>query len=220
MGPIIRIEIHLTNLTHERIPGIRSCTLVVKRLLYHLIQPRQILQHPVRFRQPVGHGVLGIAQKRRQSGALLHDFPGDGGKGPNGPRNVVYNCDISSPLGSVWLGGMNENWLILYNRFTSEKGPGVLLQNQAFETIIKGNVFRISNPNSPMVLLRDPDCSGVEIRDNILIGGSAIWAGLIAPEVNSGNRKLPAGTDMEAVAPEIAVPSLYEWQLRKKGIVR
>ncbi len=151
---------------------------------------------------------------------MWSSFPGDGGKGPNGPRNVVYNCDISSPLGSVWLGGMNENWLILYNRFVTGNGPGVLLQNQAFETIIKGNVFRISNPNSPMVLLRDPDCSGVEIRDNILIGGSAIWAGLIAPEVNSGNRKLPAGTDMEAVAPEIAVPSIYEWQLRKKGIVR
>lgn len=111
----------------------------------------------------------------------MEQFSRDGGKGPNGPRNVIYNCDVVSPLGSVWLGGMNENWLILYNRFTSEKGPGVLLQNQAFEQIIRGNVFKILNPNSPMVLLRDPDCTGVEIVDNILIGGSSFWAGLIAP---------------------------------------
>ena len=151
---------------------------------------------------------------------MWSSFPGDGGKGPNGPRNVIYNCDVVSPLGSVWLGGMNENWLILYNRFTSEKGPGVLLQNQAFEQIIRGNVFKILNPNSPMVLLRDPDCTGVEIVDNILIGGSSFWAGLIAPEVFSGNRKLPGETLMESVAPRVAVPSIYEWQLRKKGIAK
>ena len=51
--------------------------------------------------------------------------PEDAAHGPNGPRNVVYNCDISSQRAGLWMGGMNENWLILHNRFVVDRGPGV-----------------------------------------------------------------------------------------------
>jgi hypothetical protein len=54
--------------------------------------------------------------------------PEDEAHGPNGPRNVVYNCDISSPKAGLWMGGMNENWLILYNRFRVDSGPGRVRQ--------------------------------------------------------------------------------------------
>lgn len=149
---------------------------------------------------------------------MWSSFPGDGGKGPNGPRNVVYNCTVTSPLGSVYLGGMTENWLILYNVFDSGKGPGILLQNQCFDTIIRGNVFKIKNPNSPAVMIRDPDCTGTEVIDNVMIGGSALWAGLIPPAVfDAANRKVPYGTPVEQVRPKVPVPSIYEWQMRKRG---
>ncbi|MBN2131443.1 MAG: hypothetical protein JW741_18220 [Sedimentisphaerales bacterium] len=51
--------------------------------------------------------------------------PEDTAHGPNGPRNVVYHCDISSQRAGLWMGGMNENWLILHNRFVVDRGPGV-----------------------------------------------------------------------------------------------
>lgn len=39
----------------------------------------------------------------------VEQFSRDGGKGQNwSAANVIYNCDVVSPLGSVWLGGMNE----------------------------------------------------------------------------------------------------------------
>lgn len=150
---------------------------------------------------------------------MWSSFPGDGGKGPNGPRNVVYNCRVTSPLASVFLGGMTENWIFAYNVFDTQNGPGILLQNQCFDTIIRGNVFRIKNPNSPAVMLRDPDCTGTEVSGNVMIGGSGIWAGLISPAVFAGdNRKVPYATPVESVRTEPPVPSIYEWQMKKRNL--
>ena len=67
--------------------------------------------------------------------------PNDDAHGPNGPRNVVYNCDVRSPKAGLWMGGMNENWLILYNRFVVNQGQGVAAQTASFDHIIRGNVF-------------------------------------------------------------------------------
>ena len=139
--------------------------------------------------------------------------PEDTAHGPNGPRNVVYHCDLRSPKAGLWMGGMNESWLVLYNRFRVEKGPGVQAKTASFDHLLCGNVFILKDPQAPMVNLATPDCSGVEIRDNQLYGGSGkLVAGRATPAVVEGNRVFPYD---DAAAPQPAVPSIYEWQLRE-----
>ena len=136
--------------------------------------------------------------------------PEDEAHGPNGPRNVVYNCDISSPRAGLWMGGMNENWLILYNRFVVENGQGVFAKTGSFDHIIRYNVFVLHNQDSPMVFLATPDCVGVEITENSLYGGNGRFAsGIGKPARISGNRAHPPGS---APRPAPAVPSIYQWQ--------
>jgi hypothetical protein len=136
--------------------------------------------------------------------------PEDTAHGPNGPRNVVYNCDVTSPKDGLWMGGMNENWLILYNRFTVTSGRGVFMKTASFDHIIKGNVFVLKDSVSPMVMLATPDCAGVEIVGNRVYGGSgAFAAGLGKPLVAEGNDALEL---QDAARPVPAVPSIYEWQ--------
>jgi hypothetical protein len=135
--------------------------------------------------------------------------PEDTDHGPNGPRNVVYNCDVSSPKAGLWMGGMNENWLILYNRFVVEAGPGVFAKTASFDHILRGNVFVLKDGRSPMLQLATPDCIGVDAIGNTLYGGNGkLWSG-IEPAVLQGNRALALG---DAPRPKPAVPSIYEWE--------
>lgn len=137
--------------------------------------------------------------------------PEDDAHGPNGPRNVVYNCDISSPLAGLWMGGMNENWLILYNRFVVDSGQGVFAKDASFDHIIRGNVFVLRDGKSPMVMLATPDCIGVELIGNSLYGGNGRFAdGPAQPAVMEGNQALPLAEDAPRPAPP--VPSIYDWQ--------
>jgi len=144
--------------------------------------------------------------------------PEDDAHGPNGPRNVVYNCDVSSPQTGLWMGGMNENWLILYSRFVVNKGPGVFAKTASFDHIIKGNVFVLKDGKSPMVLLATPDCIGVEIVENRLYGGNPPEADFVSgegePSVVKDNKSLPLG---DAPRPMPDVPSIYEWQKSNRG---
>jgi hypothetical protein len=136
--------------------------------------------------------------------------PEDTAHGPNGPRNVVYNCDVSSPRAGVWMGGMNENWLFLYNRFVVESGPGVFAKTASFDHIIKDNVFVLKDAKSPMVQLRTPDCIGLEIVGNRLLGGNGRFiSGPAKPALLEGNRALPLD---DAPRPQPPFPSIYEWQ--------
>lgn len=136
--------------------------------------------------------------------------PNDAAHGPNGPRNVVYNCDVSSPKTGLWMGGMNENWLILYNRFVVDRGQGVYAGTASFDHIIRSNVFVLKDQQSPMVLLSRSNCVGVELVGNRVYGGNGkIAAGQAEPFVLSGNQSLALG---EAPLPEPPVPSMYEWQ--------
>jgi hypothetical protein len=136
--------------------------------------------------------------------------PQDTAHGPNGPRNVVYNCDVISPRAGLWMGGMNENWLILYNRFIADSGPGVFAQTTSFDHIIKDNVFILKDGKSPMVSLATPDCLGVEITGNSLYGGNgSLAAGKAAPVVLKDNKVFPLG---DAPRPSPKVKSIYEWQ--------
>jgi hypothetical protein len=140
--------------------------------------------------------------------------PQDTAHGPNGPRNVVYNCDVSSPRAGLWMGGMNENWLILYNRFTTDSGPGVSAKTVSFDHIIKENVFILKDGKSPMVLLATSDCLGTEITGNRLYGGNGkLIGGKADPVVFKANKAFPLG---EAPRPSPKVPSIYEWQQKQK----
>ncbi len=136
--------------------------------------------------------------------------PEDRAHGPNGPRNVVYNCDVSSPRAGLWMGGMNENWLILHNRFIVAKGPGVLAKTRSTDHIVTGNVFVLKDGRSPMVQLTTPDCRGLEIVGNTLAGGNGRFVeGPAKPAVAKGNKAQPLG---DLPRPKPAVPSIYEWQ--------
>jgi len=151
-----------------------------------------------------GHGGYGYG--------LWASPPEDTAHGPNGPRNVVYNCDVSSVRAGLWMGGMNENWLILYNRFIADSGQGVFAKTASFDHIIRGNVFVIKDKESPMVSLASPDCIGVEILSNKLYGGNGKFiSGAGKPVALEGNEAFPLG---EADRPKPAVPSIYEWQNR------
>ncbi|HHX40662.1 MAG TPA: right-handed parallel beta-helix repeat-containing protein [Armatimonadetes bacterium] len=140
--------------------------------------------------------------------------PEDTAHGPNGPRNVVYNCDVRSPKAGLWMGGMNENWLILYNRFIAGSGPGILAKTASFDHIIRGNVFCLADEKRPAVVLLSPDCIGVELIGNRVLGGNGqLWGGLGKPLVERDNRLEPAG---EAPRPRPAVPSIFEWQRQQR----
>jgi len=150
----------------------------------------------------LGHGGYGYG--------MWASPPEDSAHGPNGPRNVVYNCDVSSPKAGVWMGGMNENWLILYSRFIVEKGPGVFAKTTSFDHIIKGNVFVLKDGSSPMVHLATADCIGTEIIGNILSGGNGQFvAGPGNPSAIKDNKAFAL---QDVPRPTPAVPSIYEWQ--------
>ena len=138
--------------------------------------------------------------------------PEDKAHGPNGPRNVVYNCDVSSPRAGLWMGGMNENWLILHNRFVVDSGSGVMAKTSSFDHIIKNNVFVLKDGKSPMISLATADCIGIEVVGNKLYGGNGrSISGKAKPALLKNNKTLPLGS---APRPTPKVPSIYEWQLK------
>jgi hypothetical protein len=125
-----------------------------------------------------------------------------------GPDGIVYpnwtRCGVQ--------GGMNENWLILHNRFVVDSGPGVYAKTVSFDHIIRENVFVLKDGKSPMIQLATADCTGVEAIGNRLYGGNGrILAGQGQPALSEANQALPLS---EAPRPEPSVPSIYEWQRR------
>jgi hypothetical protein len=110
------------------------------------------------------------------------------------------------------MGGMNENWLIHYNRFVVDAGPGVFAKATSFDHIIKDNVFVLKDGESPMVSLNGADCIGVELTGNKLYGGNGkVTSGKAEPSLAEDNQTLSPGP---TTRPAPKVPSIYEWQLR------
>jgi hypothetical protein len=139
--------------------------------------------------------------------------PEDGAHGPNGPRNVVYRCDIRSPRSGLWMGGMNENWLILHNRFVVDRGPGIFAKTFSFDHIIRGNVVVLKQKSAPFLELKTADCVGVEVVGNRIFGGSGTFvAGKGKPLVAKDNTLGPYRKD--APRPEPEVMSIFAWQRR------
>jgi hypothetical protein len=144
--------------------------------------------------------------------------PEDEAHGPNGPRNVVYSCDVTSPKSGLWMGGMNENWLILYNRFTVGSGPGVFAKTGSFDHIFRGNHFVLQDGKSPTIRLATPDCTGVELIDNITSGGNGKLAeGAATILRDQANLHHPAGP---LPRPTPTVPSIYQWQVESRARTR
>jgi len=159
-----------------------------------------------------------IIDAKRGTGSYGYGFwgspPEDEAHGPEGPRNVVYNCDAKSPKGSLWMGGMNENWIIAYNRFRAESGPVIFARRASFDHIIRGNVFIRRDPRQPAIVLQHKDCIGVEIVGNTVLGGNGkLVGGKGAPCLTQDNRVLPFA---EAPRPTPPVPSIFEWQRQQK----
>ncbi|MBI4979639.1 MAG: carbohydrate binding domain-containing protein [Spirochaetes bacterium] len=156
------------------------------------------------IKSAIGNGGYGFG--------LFSTAPEDDAHGPIGPRNVIYNCDVASPKDGLILNGMNENWLVLHNRFVVEKGRGILARMASFDHIIRGNIFCLKNAQNPAIFLKDADCIGVEVIDNTCYGGEGpIVGGKAKPERDEGNSVLPFE---DAPRPKPAVPSIYEWQIK------
>ncbi len=136
--------------------------------------------------------------------------PHDAAHGPEGPRNVVSNCDIRAPKTGLWMGGMNENWLILYNRIVAGSGPGVFAGRASFDHILRGNTIAVASER-PAIELSSPDCLGVEVVGNRIYGaGGTVVGGKARPAAIRDNQVFPYQDDPPR--PEPAVPSIFEWQ--------
>lgn len=144
--------------------------------------------------------------------------PEDTGHGPNGPRNVVYNCNITSSKVGVWMGGMNEAWLFLYNRFVVGRGPAILAKAASFDHIIQGNVFVMMEPYPSAIYLGSRDCIGIELINNRFYGDvDQLIGGNARPAVEKDNRILQSGN---IARPHPPVRSIYEWQQERREEIR
>ncbi len=149
--------------------------------------------------------------------------PEDVAHGPNGPRNVVYNCDIRSPRTGLWMGGMNENWLILHNRFVVDGGPGVFAKTCSFDHIIRNNVAVLGDGKAPLLKLGTSDCVGIELVGNRVFGGNGkLFGGKGVPAPGKAAQVIArdntfAPHKKDAPRPQPAVPSIFAWQRSQKG---
>lgn len=140
--------------------------------------------------------------------------PEDEAHGPNGPRNVVYNCDIKSEKAGLWLGGMNEGWIIAHNRFDVAAGVGIFAKDASFDHTIWDNTFILRDKTSPALQLAREDCVGIEFWGNrISGGGKEISTGVVAPLVERDNVREPL---QEMARPQPKVASIFDWQRRQK----
>jgi|GEM_PF-764289 len=120
---------------------------------------------------------------------LFATDPADSLHGPEGPRNAVYNCDVTSPLAAVWLGGSNQQWLFLHNRFAADTQSGLFAQKGSSNHIIEDNVF-VVRTGGAAVELATADCTGVEVVDNKIHGlltSGDVALGAATPSENTNN---------------------------------
>ena len=141
--------------------------------------------------------------------------PGDVNHGPNGPRNVVYNCDVRSPKAGLFLGGSNEGWLFTHNRFVVGKGPGVIVKNASFDHVFKDNVFSLADATQPLLMFKTADCVGIELHSNELFGGNGELVGGAKTKVlTQGNTIRKAGGTASRPTPDVS--SIFDWQRRRR----
>ncbi len=162
-----------------------------------------------------------VIDAKQGTGSYGHGFwaspPEDKAHGPNGPRNVVWGCNVVCPKSGVWMGGMNTGWLILYNKIVCGTGPAVFMKTNSDEHIISGNVFVIKNNNANPFSIWTVDCDGVQITNNKILGGnSRTVTGKSDPAIFEGNQHTVEIPENLPDRPEPPVESIYQWQLDEK----
>ncbi|MEZ0216963.1 MAG: carbohydrate binding domain-containing protein, partial [Rariglobus sp.] len=124
---------------------------------------------------------------------LFSSAPNDVQHGPNGPRNVVYNCDISSPELGTWLGGSNKDWIFVHNRFAVDSGElfyakagssGHVFHNNIAVLQSSASAINLSDTASTGSDFTDSDFDGVFNPSTAFLAGSssAFLAGNIATD--------------------------------------
>jgi len=112
------------------------------------------------------------------------------------------------------MGGMNENWLIMYNRFFVGRGPAILAKAASFDHIIQGNVFVLMEPYPAAIYLGSQDCIGIELINNRFYGPvDQLVEGPARLLVEFDNRILASG---DINRPHAPVRSIFEWQQARK----
>ena len=140
----------------------------------------------------------------------------DSGHGPGGgPRNVIYNCDSVSLLSAVFMGGGgNHNWLIMYNKFKADSGPGIIQRLGCKNTRIEGNVFVLKDTKAPLIYYEFLDCTGdIIIGNNIYGGNGKLFQGASKPGQEQNNHFMPYTKNIPESTPP--VQSIYKWQIKK-----
>lgn len=138
----------------------------------------------------------------------------DSSHGPNGPRNVIYNCDSISMKSSVFMGGGgNHGWMFMYNRLISNSGAGIIQRFGCSNTRIQGNVFVLKDSRSPVIYYESIDSKGDIVINNKIYGGNKeLYFGGGKPRIAKNNSFLPYKQDVPKPTP--TTPSIYEWQLK------
>ncbi len=152
---------------------IRNCTFLDSEAHWHAGWTNENLFENDTMIANLGNGSYG--------NGLFSSAPGDAQHGPNGPRNVVYNCDISSPGQSTWLGGSNTNWLFLHNRFAADTGNVFQAQSGSSGHLFANNVCVLPSASCAINLV-DSASTGSTFRDSDFDGvfnvSTAFLAGL------------------------------------------
>jgi len=132
-----------------------------------------------------------------------------------GPRNVFYNNQVNSGMGSVSLAGMKEGLIFAYNRILkthdTEAQPGFYVRDRSFDAVVRGNIFQAIS-TLPFISLTDPTCTGWSVTDNKIYGSNGfLYEGDSAPALAHNNRFFPDDSIPESgTAPEVI--SIYDWQ--------
>lgn len=155
---------------------VRRSTFVDSDAQWHAGWTNENLFEQVTVEANRGHGAYGYG--------MWASPPEDTAHGPNGPRNVVYNSDVTSPKAGVWLGGMNRGWVFAYNRIHADTGVGVFAKDNSGGHVLADNVFVLGASGSG-VRLETSDCTGVALTGNH-------FQGLTGPESLSSGQATPA----------------------------
>jgi len=136
----------------------------------------------------------------------------DSAHGPQGPRNVIYNCKSDSLKAAVFLGGGGiYDWRIMYNNFTVHSGTGIIERLGCRNNYIIGNVFNLNDSSASLVYYEFMDNTGDVIKDNIIYGGNRqLYFGAGKPEICENNKQEYFSNQRATQSPP--VPSIYQWQ--------
>ena len=140
---------------------IRNCTFLDSEAHWHAGWANENLFENNVIVANLGNGAYG--------NGLFSSAPNDVQHGPNGPRNVVYNCDISSPRLAAWMGGSNKDWIFIHNRFAVDSGEVFYAKAGSSGHVFEDNICVLQSSASAINLV-DTASTGSEFNDNDVDG--------------------------------------------------